>query len=220
MSLISGASRNGYLRSADFGASRPSAYSLFVIVRCPAVPSSGYVGKIAVAGDSADFPNDHGDLAIVWSHPGGSARGAAELHTTGSSYSYATFSTLSANTWYRLAAVYDGSNVIAYKDGTAITTTGATVSAAAPSDWYSSALADSALVNGEEGEVARVCYWDTALSQADVTQLQLGVSPLKIKGANLKSYWQCVRNTNGLIRPGSTTANLTVGVQPQPLSYP
>ncbi len=58
---------------------------------------------------------------INWNHVDDGFRGAAGICTDGTWYN-ASFGELRANTWYHLAATYDGENLKAYKDGVLITT--------------------------------------------------------------------------------------------------
>jgi hypothetical protein len=62
------------------------------------------------------------NFQINWNHGTAADRGAAGLRV-GGTWSFASFGTLSANTWYHLAASFDGTTLKAYTNGVLITTT-------------------------------------------------------------------------------------------------
>lgn len=81
---------------------------------------------IAPSSSAASGPvHRNANFQINWNHPNATFRGAAAFRiggiTTGTWYP-ASFGSLQANTWYHLAATYDGENFKAYKDGVLITT--------------------------------------------------------------------------------------------------
>ncbi|UCF14823.1 MAG: LamG domain-containing protein, partial [Phycisphaerales bacterium] len=57
---------------------------------------------------------------INWNHMDDNFRGAAGVQIEGTWYP-ASFGSLQANTWYHLAATYDGEDLKAYRDGVLIT---------------------------------------------------------------------------------------------------
>jgi alkaline phosphatase len=80
-------------------------------VRSPNAPSSA----------AASGPiNRNSNYQINWNHPGATFRGAAAVQVGGTYYA-ATFGPLLANTWYYLAATYDGETLKAFKNGALIT---------------------------------------------------------------------------------------------------
>ncbi len=81
-------------------------------VQSPAAPSS--------APASGPINRDK-NFQIGWNHPSAAFRGAAAVRVGGTWYP-ASFGSLQGNTWYHLAATYDGENLKAYKDGVLITT--------------------------------------------------------------------------------------------------
>lgn len=81
-------------------------------VKSPAAPSS--------APASGPINRDK-NFQISWNHPNATFRGAADVRVGGTWYA-ASFGPLQGNTWYHLAATYDGENLKAYKDGVLITT--------------------------------------------------------------------------------------------------
>ncbi|KPA18118.1 hypothetical protein MHK_001664, partial [Candidatus Magnetomorum sp. HK-1] len=60
------------------------------------------------------------NFAIIWDHTNPGYMGSACVKIS-SSYYFASFGTLEANTWYHLAATYDGETLNAYKNGVLIT---------------------------------------------------------------------------------------------------
>jgi hypothetical protein len=80
-------------------------------VNSPAAPSSAA---------SAGPVHRENNLQINWNHSFADFRGAAGLRVENKWYA-ASFGELEANTWYHLAATYDGENLKAYKNGVLIT---------------------------------------------------------------------------------------------------
>jgi hypothetical protein len=86
-------------------------WTISVWVNSPAVPSSE-----VPSGPIHRDKNYH----INWNHTDDNFRGSAGLMAGGTWYP-ASFGDLQANTWYHLAATYDGEEFNAYKDGVLIT---------------------------------------------------------------------------------------------------
>lgn len=64
-----------------------------------------------------DGPMYGTNMGIIWNHAQGSFMGAATVQSSNGTFYAASYSTLLANTWYHLAATYDGSVLKAYKNG-------------------------------------------------------------------------------------------------------
>jgi uncharacterized repeat protein (TIGR02543 family) len=88
-----------------------SRWTVSVWVRSPAPPSS--------AGASGPVHREK-NFQINWNHPNSTFRGAAGVRVNGTWYA-ASFGTLAANTWYHLAATYDGERLRTYRNGVLVT---------------------------------------------------------------------------------------------------
>jgi len=88
-----------------------STWTVVVWVKGSAAPSSEWpVGPV----------HREKNYQINWNHGTDAFRGAAGLQVGGEWYA-ASFGDLQGNTWYHLAATYDGDNLKAYRDGVLIT---------------------------------------------------------------------------------------------------
>ena len=88
-----------------------NTWTASVWVKSPAAPSS--------ANNSGPVHREK-NFQIDWNNGTAEYRGAAALKVGGTWYP-ASFGTLNANIWYYLTATYDGETLIAYKDGSLIT---------------------------------------------------------------------------------------------------
>ncbi|MHC4889626.1 MAG: LamG domain-containing protein, partial [Planctomycetota bacterium] len=94
----------------DYAADLP-LWTVAIWVNSPAAPSNAA---------SAGPVHRENNLQINWNHSFADFRGAAGLRVENKWYA-ASFGELEANTWYHLAATYDGENLKAYKNGVLIT---------------------------------------------------------------------------------------------------
>jgi len=86
-------------------------WTLAAWVKSPAAPS----------GDSPSGPvHREQNYQFNWNHSDATFRGSAAMNVGGTWYA-AKYEPLEADTWYHLAATYDGENFIAYRDGVMIT---------------------------------------------------------------------------------------------------
>jgi hypothetical protein len=129
-------------------------------VRSPAAPSTG----------SASGPiHREANYQINWNHPAAAFRGAAAVRVGGVWYA-ASFGSLAANTWYYLAATYDGQTLNAYTNGVLITGNPAP---SGPSDADPNALTmgrHAAANQFFQGIVDNVRIYNRALSGAEIQQ--------------------------------------------------
>ncbi|HNS19088.1 MAG TPA: PKD domain-containing protein [Sedimentisphaerales bacterium] len=137
-------------------------------VSSPAAPSNG-----APSGPIHREQN----LQINWNHSDPKFRSAAGLSVGGTWYA-ASFGTLAANTWYHLAATYDGVSLKAYRDGELITTTPCPGTPA--SEASSLKLGRHAVqANFFSGTIDDVYVYSSALGQSEIQAL-MGTGVLSI----------------------------------------
>jgi hypothetical protein len=109
------------------------------------------------------------NLQINWNHTDPKFRSAAGLSVGGTWYA-ASFGTLGANTWYHLAATYDGVSLKAYKDGELVTTTSCPGTPAA--EGSSLKLGRHAVqTNFFSGTIDDVYVYSRALNQSEIKAL-------------------------------------------------
>lgn len=105
------------------------------------------------------------------------------------------------NTWYHLAATYDGTTMRLYRDSTQIASVGKTGSITSNSQ--NMVIGGHANVASEKlnGVLDEVRIWNVTRSQAEIAaNMSALISPAT---AGLVGYWRCDENT------GSTTADAT-----------
>jgi len=78
----------------------------------PETPKTGPYGGLV---------NRQGNYQIGWDHPSAAFQGAAAVNV--GEFQAAKFGPVEANTWYHIAATYDGNALRAYRDGVLITST-------------------------------------------------------------------------------------------------
>jgi hypothetical protein len=88
-----------------------SAWTVAVWVNSPTAPKS--------AGQNGPVHREK-NYQVNWNHGMNNFRGSAGI-SVGGEWHPASFGNLQGNTWYHLAATYDGENLKAYKDGVLIT---------------------------------------------------------------------------------------------------
>ena len=127
-------------------------------VRSPAAPANAVPsGPI----------NRQANYQINWNHSNAAFRGAAAVRA-GGVWHGASFGPLTGNTWYYLAATYDGETLRAYKDGVLITSNTAP-SGPPNSDANSLKLGRAAAANQFfQGTVDEVRVYNRALSLAEI----------------------------------------------------
>lgn len=199
------------LRSASFGASRPSAYSIAGWFKFDSAPSTSSTESVLSVGNSAFFPTDAGDLILTWGHGTPDNRNRVVMHLVGSTY-------VSTNTgadgtplvWKHRAAVFTGSEVGFYENGSLVgSLRSASVTAAAPADWVVEVGSRSFQERMTGGKAAYIGYWDVALSAVEIASLGKGFSPRLARPQSLRFFLPGLRNANALVGSVATAANLT-----------
>jgi hypothetical protein len=123
---------------------------------------------------------------INWDHPTPAFRGAAAL-SAGGAWHAASFGPLAANTWYHLAATYDGQALLAYKDGVLVTTNEAPSGNPSP-ETASLKLGRHALSPTYfRGTIDDVQIYDVALTAQQVQQAMLG-APLEAGAIAVENF--------------------------------
>jgi hypothetical protein len=114
-----------------------------------------------------------GNYQINWDHVVDAFRGAAGVKVNGTWYN-ASFGPLQANTWYHLAATYDGENLKTFKDGALISNNS---NPSGPSDHEAATLKfgrHSTRQDYFSGKVDDVRIYNYALSETDIAGLVAG----------------------------------------------
>jgi fibronectin type 3 domain-containing protein len=138
-----------------------SDWTVSLWVKSPAAPAS-----VAASGPVHRDRN----LQINWNHTNASFRGAAAVSVAGRYYA-ASFGPLQANTWYHLAATYDGETLRSYKNGQLVTTNTAPTG---PADADLKALSFGRHAGAAQyfaGTIDEVRIYDHALSLEDIALL-------------------------------------------------
>ncbi len=131
----------------------------------------GWVSSPAAPSDGAPSGPIHRgqNFQINWNHGDAKFRAAAMLNVGGVWYR-AGFGSLAANTWYHLAASYDGISLKAYRDGELITTTSCPGVPTAESSSLKLGR-HAAAANFFSGTVDDVYVYPCALTQAEIEAL-------------------------------------------------
>jgi hypothetical protein len=109
------------------------------------------------------------NFQMNWNHTDPKLRSAAVLNVGGTWYG-ASFGTLAANTWYHLAATYDGTSLKAYRNGQLITTTSCPGTPAAEGSSLKLAR-HAAAAQFFAGTIDDVYVYPCALSQDEIKSL-------------------------------------------------
>ena len=143
--------------------------------------------------------NRQANYQINWNHSNAAFRGAAAVRAGGVGHG-ASFGPLTGNTWYYLAATYDGETLRAYKDGVLITSNTAP-SGPPNSDANSLKLGRAAAANQFfQGTVDEVRVYNRALSLAEIqSDMVTPVAP----SAN--------QAPNGVINTPASNVTITAG---------
>ncbi|MDH4238257.1 MAG: hypothetical protein OEW48_01715 [Phycisphaerae bacterium] len=148
-----------YVRT-DYAADLPT-WTVALWVESPAAPSSKATGGPI---------HRENNFQINWNHTSADFRGAAGLRVANKWYA-ASFGQLQADTWYHLAATYDGENLKAYTNGVLITDN---PDPSGPPDKESATLKFAKHANyGDhfKGTIDNICLYSYDLSDDEVAVL-------------------------------------------------
>ena len=195
------------LASSDFGASRPTAYTIAQWWRADiaATDTSVVSVSMSVGQDAA-----HGDLFLTWRNA--SLRARASVHTTGGTYPGTnTTGITSANTWIHRIATYAPTSLQYWENGAQVgATNNVTVTASAPASW---AVFVSGISGGASqrtpGKSCMIAYWDVQLTPGEMVALGKGISPIHIRPQSLRYFVPGLRDANAVIGTTATATNLT-----------
>jgi len=174
---------------------RPPQWTVECWVRSPEAPS----------GTKTTYPFTHGPnagIAIVWDHTNPAFRGAAQvLLSDGATYIPAKFGNLQGNTWYHLAATFDGRTLRAYQDG--VLTSQQTIPSGLQPNNVPVIMGFGANPSLRfRGTIDEARYWNTALADTTISRFMgqelTGIPRQHPNAPNLIGYWQ-FNNYDGLI---------------------
>lgn len=126
-----------------------------------------------MAGDPSGPLNRQGNVQFNWNHSNPIFQGTAAVNAAGVWYG-AKFTPLEANTWYHLAATYDGSALKAYRDGVLITSTPASGTPATASQELQLATAGARGNRYFAGTLDEVRLYRRALTEQEILQVMAG----------------------------------------------
>jgi hypothetical protein len=152
--------------STTFAQNLP-AWTVAIWVRSPATPAN------AVASGPVQREKN---FQINWNHSDSRFRGAVALRVGGSWYP-ASFGSLGADTWYHLAASYDGETLRAYRDGVLVASNTAP---SGPPDAETKPLLFGRQASRAQffaGTIDDVRLYDRALDASDIAALAAGSGP-------------------------------------------
>jgi len=153
------------------------------------------ISPAAPSGDAPSGPvHRENNYQFNWNHGDATFRAAAALNVGGTWYA-AKYEPLEANTWYHLAATYDGNVLNAYRDGELITSNDA-MSGTPTADGNTLKLGrHAAAAQYFTGTIDDARVYDEALTQAEIQVIMQGegfpfaFSPSPADGALHKDTW-------------------------------
>lgn len=191
----------------------PSVFTLAFWYRNAGTPTTGFDGDVVSLSDATLAFN----ATFVWSHT--SSTKTFFFRESGGTYRTARLTSgVSADTWYHIACRYDGTNIKIYLNGTAEATTAAAAPSATGPKLAAFARA-AGTVPVDNGQVAEVGYWNTALSEPAIALLAARLAPSLVYPQDLQDYWNFVRDIYPSRGGPIETTGTTVQVHP-PIIYP
>lgn len=197
-----------------------NAYTRHWFVRASAAPSTanlkfagGMVGD-GVALGGAQRPQDH----MAWNHTSSSFYGSNYHRTLADAYhrGQMTIANLTADTWHSIGAVFNGSTIQSYLNGTADGSEA--TSAARGNAVFFDALAGITTAGGldgssqfSNGQLAEFAVWNVALTADEITSLSKGFRARLIRPQSLVFYAPMVRERVDI--RGGRTLSLLAGTE-------
>ncbi len=162
---------------------RPLQWTVECWVRSPEAPS----------GTKTTYPFTHGSnagMAIVWDHANPAFRGSVQvLLADGITFIPAKFGNLQGNTWYHLAATFDGRTLRAYQNG--ILTSQHSIPSALQANTTPVIMGFGASpLLRFRGTIDEARYWNTALPATTIARFAgQEIDPTHPNWSNLIGYW-------------------------------
>ncbi|MCU0424023.1 MAG: IPT/TIG domain-containing protein [Candidatus Kapabacteria bacterium] len=162
---------------------RPLQWTVECWVRSPEAPS----------GTKTTYPFTHGSnpgIALVWDHTNPAFRGSVQvLLADGITFIPAKFGNLQGNTWYHLAATFDGRTLRAYQDGI-LTSQQSIPSALQPNTTPVIMGFGASPLLRFRGTIDEARYWNTALPATTIARFAgQEIDPTHPNWSNLIGYW-------------------------------
>lgn len=153
-------------------------------------PSPGLGGYTNVAYCNTGAASEVGSVYITWDNSGGNTF-VVQFIGDGPSYPTASFGGATADTWTHACAVFNGTQILAYKNGTLANTTSVTL-ASTPSV-YKPRIHQSIPVSGT-GYVCDVGMWNATISGPEIAAMAKGVSAGSIRKGSLFFFTPHIRD--------------------------
>lgn len=110
------------------------------------------------------------------------------------------------NTWHHTAAIFTSTTSEVFLDGYSDGTTNSSLTSITEDSVTIGVSADSTPYGYLSGEVAHAAIWSTNLTDAEMSQLSMGASPLLVRPDNLVAYWPLLRTDQDLVGGYDMTA--------------
>ncbi len=163
--------------------------TLAVWVKAPAplAVASVYTNAIYCETGAA---NQIGAMYITWDHAGGSTF-VVQFIGDGPSYPTASMGGVTANTWTHACAVFNGTQILAYKNGTLQNTTAVTLASTPPA--YRPRIHQAMPTSGT-GYMCDAGMWNATLNAAEIAAMAKGISAGSIRPARRFFFAPHIRN--------------------------
>jgi len=209
---VTNTSRNAWLYGAN-NLSRPTNMTIAGWVNCSVAPLSTTTGVVMSVGNTQGYPNDAGNIECKWDSKDTNIHSAV-FHNVNTNYAHVSMGTYAPNTWYHFAITRTLTLGQLYQNGVSQGTVALTNQAYSSVLWYFSVLAGRGTMGSDpaSGSVCMAAWWDTILSQSEITSLALGFSPRLVRPQNLRDYFPLIANGVNVTKRSSTVGSLSGGV--------